>query len=110
MILGLNFIDSKPENLSLLYKINCISKKIDYGNESNGQESERSNYSQESGSITGLEDSEKVEILSLHFNQSQNLLATGDSDGNLQVIKLLLNNKNQLVFKDLRHFFSRNSK
>ncbi|RNA18413.1 hypothetical protein BpHYR1_013925 [Brachionus plicatilis] len=81
--LGLNFIDSKPENLSLLYRVNCVNKNIDYGG-SNGLESGRSNFSEDSGSNAASDENDKIEILSLQFNQSQNLIATGDSDGNLQ--------------------------
>ena len=81
----------KPERLNLLYTVRCATNKVIYNNEvksqylsENEEELGASNEPQQAGGVR-RENEEKVEILSLQFNPQSNLLATGDSNGNVKV-------------------------
>ena len=92
--------------LALLYRLNCITNQVHYAkpdhvssskgtpNSDEGIENESDIDSQantpfllDTGAIkSDAEEEEKVEVLCLRFNESHNLLATGDSNGNIQVL------------------------
>jgi hypothetical protein len=111
--IGFNLNFDRPESLNLLYYVDSLKKKTIYseslrtkfGNKNrnsksshnalNKQNDEDSNESESDVELEALNKStksqsdgefeEKNEILCLQFNQNLNLLATGDSNGTIQV-------------------------
>ena len=89
----------------MLYTVNCVKHQVNFVNQQNttikSKSPNDSDYDsdQESEPKTNSisDDGEKVEILSLQFNENQNILATGDSNGEIRVsfffIKKLNKNK-----------------
>lgn len=89
----------------MLYSVNCTNNKVNFNEESaslilgNKQRTQtqhqiscsdsedESDTEDTNSSISRFQndDEEKIEILSLQFNKNQNLLATGDSNGEIQV-------------------------
>lgn len=92
--LGFTLNFSKPERLNLLYTVRCAKNKVIYAN---GEvKSLNDPYDDELNSNSSDTDNneklrnrerheEKVEILTLQFNPNLNLLATGNSNGVIQV-------------------------
>jgi len=91
--LGFNLNFSKPERLNLLYTVRCANNKVIYAN---GDVKRVKNFDDEystddmDADVTNKvpkdeKHEEKIEILSLQFNQNQNLLATGNSNGVIQI-------------------------
>jgi hypothetical protein len=84
-----NFLKKESNNkLNLIYSVNCITDYVTYYND------ELERLFKNKRTITTKERSpttvdsnldQKVEILSLKFNDNLNLIATGDSNGNLKV-------------------------
>ncbi|CAF0838605.1 unnamed protein product [Brachionus calyciflorus] len=87
--LGFSLNDAKPQKLNLLYSVNCLNNFVNFGKINNNDvaktnDPEDSDFESDN-SLSGSDDYEKSEILSLQFNQTQNLLATGDSNGRVQI-------------------------
>lgn len=82
--------NSKPETLNLLYTVNCTDNNVCYSNDqATSVKDPDSDTETDDSSLTSKLDKtidyEKIEILSLQFNENQNILATGDSNGEVQV-------------------------
>jgi hypothetical protein len=98
--------NGKPQRLDLLYNVNSTRHAVEFADESLsrfGQNEAKKKPmastvvvdSDSSGDIDSDEsltnrksdddESEKVEVLSLQFNENLNILATGDSNGQIKV-------------------------
>jgi WD40 repeat protein len=98
---GFNLNFAKPERLNLLYTVRCSNNKVIYANgeiktkpESHNDsdpellaeyEDNPNELTQKPTTKSTKSEEEKVEILCLQFNQNANLLATGNSNGLIQI-------------------------
>ena len=90
---GFNLNFAKPERLNLLYTVRCYNNKVVYANgeiklQDNKAESDLEDAGDQAADTKpqkSEKDEEKVEILCLQFNQNSNLLATGNSNGHIQI-------------------------
>jgi WD40 repeat protein len=111
--LGFCLNHSKPDRLSQLYYVKCFNNDVVYANgevrkqaetarsksietRSNSSNSNQTNSSSPTYFARGssrlpnkvngvIEIDDKIEVLSLQFNEDLNLIATGDSDGRVQI-------------------------
>ena len=114
--LGFSLNYSKPEKIDLLYKVNVSNYDVTYCNEEfnknqikkekekkviDSDEDIDQAYSSDleldknikKSNLNNIEYEERIEVLCLKFNEAANLIAVGDSNGQIKVKKFIIKKK-----------------
>jgi hypothetical protein len=98
--LGFSLNFSKPDKIDLLYKVNCSNYDVFYANQElknlsprvkkqskiNPSDSDDDNADIRAENLANSSDlDEKIEVLCIKFNEAANLVAIGDSNGQIKV-------------------------